>query len=267
MNSASADASRASQPSWPGRAALGAGWAAFHGLAGDSHVHRHHAVQIVVAGTQPIQAWLAGKELQSSFGMIIGTDTAHRLLPTRTPFLLLLLEGQSRLARALNRRIDAGASDLTQAQRDALWDWWLEQGEAAKDPRAALAQVFAVADEPAACGSPGAHRVVQTLQHLPTLPTLPRTLSDLAADAALSPSRFAHLFRQQTGMAVRPYLRWLRLQRALLALVRGASLTEAALAAEFADGAHLSRTCRHHLGLAPSAIIAALRDSADTFKR
>ena len=81
----------------------------------------------------------------------------------------------------------------------------------------------------------------------------------MAADAALSPSRFAHAFRDQTGMAVRPYLRWLRLARALQAASHGQSLTDAAHEAGFADAAHFTRTMRRHFGVTPGSVLRSLR--------
>jgi AraC-like DNA-binding protein len=79
-------------------------------------------------------------------------------------------------------------------------------------------------------------------------------LSVLARVAGLSASRFQHVFRQEFGIAVRPYIRWLRLQRAACDLIAGASLSQAAHAAGFSDTAHMSRTFRSTLGVAPSDI-------------
>jgi AraC-like DNA-binding protein len=79
-------------------------------------------------------------------------------------------------------------------------------------------------------------------------------LSVLGQVAGLSASRFQHVFRQEFGVAVRPYIRWLRLQRAACDLIAGASLSQAAHAAGFSDAAHMSRTFRGTLGVAPSDI-------------
>src|SRR5262249_19593567 len=77
-------------------------------------------------------------------------------------------------------------------------------------------------------------------------------LSVLAQVAGLSASRFQHVFRQEFGVAVRPYVRWLRLQRAACDLISGASLSQAAHAAGFSDAAHMTRTFRSTVGVAPS---------------
>lgn len=80
------------------------------------------------------------------------------------------------------------------------------------------------------------------------------SLEALAARVGLSPGRLMHVFTASIGTPLRPYLAWLRLQRAAAAIVGGMSLTEAAAAAGFSDGAHMSRTFRRMLGLPPSAL-------------
>lgn len=88
------------------------------------------------------------------------------------------------------------------------------------------------------------------------------TLTEAAAAAALSPSRLRHLFVQETGTSFRAYVLWLRLNRAIEAATAGASWTEAAHAAGFADSAHLSRTHRRMFGIEPSALRQAIASAA-----
>jgi transcriptional regulator GlxA family with amidase domain len=61
-----------------------------------------------------------------------------------------------------------------------------------------------------------------------------------------------HVFTTSLGIPLRPYLAWLRIQRAAGALVAGASIADAAAGAGFADAAHLSRTFRRMFGVPPS---------------
>jgi AraC-like DNA-binding protein len=79
-------------------------------------------------------------------------------------------------------------------------------------------------------------------------------IKHLAICVHLSPGRFRHLFRTEMGISVQSYLRWRRLYTALRTTVYGASLTEAAHAAGFADSAHLTRVFRATFGLPPSRI-------------
>jgi AraC-like DNA-binding protein len=80
------------------------------------------------------------------------------------------------------------------------------------------------------------------------------SLDDVAREAYLSPSRFRHLFVEQTGMAMRPYILWRRLLKVWELLMAGESLSTAAHAAGFADSAHLTRTSRRMFGVVPSGI-------------
>ena len=82
----------------------------------------------------------------------------------------------------------------------------------------------------------------------------PPSIAEAARNVGLSPGRMSHLFVEQTGLAFRTYLLWLRLTKALEAYAAGASLTEAAHGAGFADSAHLSRTFRRMFGVAAATL-------------
>jgi AraC-like DNA-binding protein len=83
-------------------------------------------------------------------------------------------------------------------------------------------------------------------------PGADESLEALAALAGLSPSRFLHVFSREVGIPLRPYLRWLKLERAANLLRTDASLADVAYAAGFSDAAHMSRTFRAMLGTTPS---------------
>lgn len=97
---------------------------------------------------------------------------------------------------------------------------------------------------------PAIRRVIRHLRSAP--PGADESLEALAALARLSPSRFLHAFSSEVGIPLRPYLRWIKLERAVNLLRSDASLAEIAYAAGFADAAHMSRTFRSMLGTTPS---------------
>jgi len=72
---------------------------------------------------------------------------------------------------------------------------------------------------------------------------------EVASELAISESRFLHLFRQEMGIAWRPYLLWRRLLCAVEAIKHGRNATEAAYLAGFSDSAHLSRTFHNLFGM------------------
>jgi len=73
--------------------------------------------------------------------------------------------------------------------------------------------------------------------------------AEVAQKLALSESRFLHLFREELGIAWRPYLLWRRMTCAMQAIINNSSATEAAHLAGFSDSAHLSRTFRNTFGM------------------
>jgi AraC-like DNA-binding protein len=82
----------------------------------------------------------------------------------------------------------------------------------------------------------------------------PIGLADAADLVGLSKQRLRHLFVEQTGLPFRTYLLWLRLMKGLEEFAAGASLTDAAHDAGFADSAHFSRTFRRMFGTAAAAL-------------
>jgi AraC-like DNA-binding protein len=104
----------------------------------------------------------------------------------------------------------------------------------------AAAMLFSCA---ASSGQPSLSRLDQSL-----------SLRDILPLVGLSSGRTRHLFVEQTGLSFRTYLLWLRLDRAVQLFAEGASLTEAAHGAGFADSAHLSRTFRRMFGIVAASL-------------
>ena len=81
------------------------------------------------------------------------------------------------------------------------------------------------------------------------------SLDTAAGMAFLSPTRFAHLFKEQVGLPFSRYMLWRKLTRAMVAVASERTIAAAAHAADFADAAHLTRTFYQMVGMAPSALM------------
>jgi AraC family transcriptional regulator len=97
-------------------------------------------------------------------------------------------------------------------------------------------------------------RILRAVKYINEHLAEPITLADVARVAFLSPSRFRHLFAEQTGMRLREYVLWRRFVTVWELRMKGSSLSEAAHAAGFADSAHLARTSRRMIGIPPSLL-------------
>ena len=98
-------------------------------------------------------------------------------------------------------------------------------------------------------------RVTTVLNKIRESADLRMSVEASAAIVHLSPSRFAHLFKQQVGLPFRRYMLWRKLTRATLAIARERTITAAAHAADFADAAHVTRTFQQMFGIPPSAMM------------
>jgi AraC-like DNA-binding protein len=97
-------------------------------------------------------------------------------------------------------------------------------------------------------------RIIRAVRYVNEHLSAPLTLKQVAGVAYLSPSRFRHLFAEQTGMGLRQYVLWRRFVSVWEHRMNGASLSTAAHAAGFADSAHLTRTSRRMFGMPPSSL-------------
>ncbi len=97
-------------------------------------------------------------------------------------------------------------------------------------------------------------RILRAMRYVNDHLAAPITLKQAAGVACLSPSRFRHLFAEQTGMGLRQYILWRRFVSVWEHRMNGASLSTAAHAAGFADSAHLTRTSRRMIGIPPSSM-------------
>lgn len=240
---------------WTGHIALGPGWAVFTGHAGDNRVHRHPALQLALGDGQAVRAEIEGRLVEAP-GVLIGPDVAHHLHPGGV--WLLYVERTSVAGRRLAATCEAGARRLSDDECAQLRALWMSPSEG-EEPIEPLVEALSETPASERVETSSTRRVREVISALPQRSPLGWTLNAMAAEAVLSPSRFAHAFRDQTGMAVRPYLRWLRLARALQAAARSQSLTDAAHEAGFADAAHFTRTMRRHFGVTPGNVLRSLR--------
>jgi AraC family transcriptional regulator len=235
-------------------------------------MHSHYAIQIAFGSTHGIRFRQSDDAEWTSYeGVVIPSRQPHMMDSTHVPVqAVLLIEAETREGRALRERfsaagINALSSEMIGPARDALFASWQHDRTEAAVVRAAQSVVgtLTAGVEPSVVSD---ERIIRATTYIRAHIDGPLTLAEVAAEAFLSPSRFRHLFVEETGMALRPYILWRRFIRVWELLMAGESLSSAAHAAGFADAAHLTRTCRRMFGFPPSAIqfAAPLRDGTTT---
>ncbi|MFB4275598.1 helix-turn-helix domain-containing protein [Nonomuraea sp. MTCD27] len=113
---------------------------------------------------------------------------------------------------------------------------------------------------PAGRGEEGDERVRRVLAIIAAEPGAPHSVASLARTVALSPSRFAHLFAEETGQTPMQAVRRARVRHAASLLeVTDMDVGQVAAASGFVSPFHFSRAFRKEYGLPPRDYRARVR--------
>lgn len=221
---------------------------------GDASFHDHHAIQVSLAIRGHIRFRTRHNDWREFSAALVPPHLAHAFEGAATFTAQVFVEPETVEGRLLLARF--GREAITElppdeVQRHARGLRSIDPGSATGGELEAAARQFIrglSASQHAGVIDPRIERIIQALRRRDQ----PMSLEEAAAAVALSPGRFRHLFVAQTGQSFRSYQLWSRLQRAIELLSGGASATEAAHGAGFADAPHLTRTFRKMMGIAPT---------------
>ena len=223
-------------------------------------VHAHYAIQIAFGFEPGIRFRTSDRDEWVEYGgAVIASRHPHSMDATHVqPNAVVFVEPETRQGRALAERFGQGGivpmpDDVLAEAAPALFEAWRVERNAAAVERAArhVIHELTAGVEPEVVSD---ERILRAAAHIRAHLDRPLTLDEVANVACLSPSRFRHLFVEQTGTALRPYILWRRFLRVWELQMAGESLSTAAHAAGFADAAHLTRTSRTMFGFPPSAM-------------
>lgn len=248
-----------------GRVVFWNGGAAWMGHAtGAADAHAHHAIQLTLALDAPflIRAPLIRAPRASAqqddwmrcHGALVPPDARHQFDGAGHPVAILFIEPETVPGRALLARLARDQITPLEAATAAALSAPLRQAVDAASLGTAARGVIDRLAAPVPGDRPVDPRITAAIDWMRARPATPMNLADAARSVHLSPGRFRHLFVAQTGTTFRAYLLWARVGAAVAAGMAGRSWTDAAQEAGFADSAHLARTCRRMIGIAPGML-------------
>ncbi len=241
---------------WAGLLGIACGFLLYTGPGGDAATHSHYAIQLAWSDTAAITVELENETVTAQT-VLIASKQPHTLHTVADPMTILFVDPLGPAGRALGRL--AGTTDLSllvaamPSRVVPIDPWpgpagaWIDDLVAGLDPGEDPALAVGQSEEVDAA-------IAYITRSLPGVPRL----SDAAAVINVSPDRLRRIFRSRTGLPFRQFVLWERLRLAVLAVRRGANLTDSAAAAGFADSAHLSRVFKTAFGLTPSAVLSNL---------
>ena len=225
--------------------------------------HSHYAIQIVFGSEPGVRLRTSEREEWTSYGgAIIPSRQPHSMDASAVQGNAVLFvepetaEGRALAELYLRDGIAELPDQLLAGPAAALHETWNAGAgrEAIADAARGVVQALTRGVRPSTVSD---ERILRAIAYINAHLDGPLTLEEVAGEAFLSPSRFRHLFVEQTGMALRPYILWRRFLRVWELVMAGGSLSAAAHAAGFADAAHLTRTSRRTFGFPPSAMLVS----------
>jgi AraC-like DNA-binding protein len=220
---------------------------------GRSAPHAHHAMHVVLAIDGPLRFRAGGAWIEAR-GVVTPPDVRHEIDARGREVLLVFVDPESRSGVVLEAAVGDRPRPLSAAEVDAMDHGVRADALMARGAERWLDDVVGALGEVSRPHARRVHpRIREALARIGASEQ-PPSLETLARAVGLSPSRFMHAFTESIGIPLRPYLAWLRLQRASGAIVRGVPLSLAAAQAGYADAAHMTRSFRAMLGMTPSML-------------
>ncbi|WP_051407555.1 AraC family transcriptional regulator [Nocardia sp. CNY236] len=237
---------------WAGRVIVAPGLIVYLGPGSSADEHAHHAIQFVWGLDGGFDIAL-GDHRSHVGAALVPADTAHRFDAHGKRIALVLIDRSGRYGTELQHlAVDLAGTDLTHQLATFAPP---ETDMTAEEATAWCEGLITALGIDAIPATPPAPPVERTLAYLRgDISGTPR-LSAAARHANVSPTWLTHTFSRQIGIPFRRYVLWMRIQRAVDELCRGADLTTGATYAGFSDSAHLSRVFRTNFGLAPSTLL------------
>jgi AraC family transcriptional regulator len=236
------------------------GGAVFVGTAGELPAHAHQAIQICFLFEGCIRLRTSNEDPWTDYGLaMVPSQHSHGMDGSRVHYgATIFVEPETREGRILTERylrdgiVDVDRRPLNTALLELRAAALEQRGRAAIVELARrIVQRLTQDSEPSVTSD---ERILRAVRYVNDHLSASITLKQVAGIACLSPSRFRHLFTEQTGMGLRQYILWRRFVSVWEQRMNGVSLSAAAHAAGFADSAHLTRTSRRMFGIPPSSM-------------
>ena len=222
----------------------------FIGRDVDARAHDHLMIQIAISVDGPFWIKLDATRIECR-GIIVNSNISHMFESNNHETLIVLIDPSSNLGEAITQTY------LDHKPYHIIDDFQLETIKKGSimtlitpdnygDFLAQFLSIMAIN----VTHSSSLHEVV-----LKTIGTIQQaregmpTLAMLASDVGLSQSRLSHLFKEQTGYALYSYILMVKIRDVANRILRGDTITEAALAGGFDSPSHFATVCKKTLGM------------------
>ncbi len=217
--------------------------------------HRHHAVTIILSFGKPFTIVFEDEIPRSFSGILLQKEVSHKFVGSDSDYALFIhfdpytkyglrLGSNKNSFQELNIESFLPIIDRLRTHFPGI----------EHEVETLLHTIFCVAtrdSEEVRIDS----RVKKAIDLLKKYPLQNVKIEAIASAVGLSSSRFAHLFKQETGTTYRRFVRHLKLVESLRSVCQENRLVDCAFDGNFSDQAHFTRTFRSAFGVVPSLIV------------
>lgn len=223
-------------------------------------VHRHHCFQILLGLSGTFDSYIGGTLHAGRRALVIDQNVAHACNGSGASCLIFFIDAESHTGWQLKQMLDGQAildlSEMWQESHPTAPTMAEIQGWNHVQRRSFAEQSLAQVSSELRADYGRDPRIAQAIAWLEAHLHEKIALPDVAAQIHLSPERTRHLFVQEAGVSFSQFLMWKRIKVAIVQAVgEGASLTEAAARAGFADQAHFSRLFKRTFGIPAGGLL------------
>jgi AraC-like DNA-binding protein len=220
--------------------------------------HAHHAIQIVIGLDGCVAICGNGDGWRESRGIVVRADAEHSFDCNAALGVMVFVDPESSEGAWLSASLRQDITSVPDTRLDLMVPElraFAEQPDETEDVEGLVRRCVHGLRPGLAPTRQFDSRVTTVVNAIRESDELRMSLDKAADIACLSPTRFAHLFKDQVGLPFSRYMLWRKLTRAMVAIASERTIAAAAHAADFADAAHLTRTFYQMVGMAPSALM------------
>ena len=221
--------------------------------------HRHWMMQMFLNLDHPLDLQVDERTVSAKWALV-SSDQQHRISSKGGMHFTMLIEPTSSLAASLKAHHFKDGNSVAildglgfDAARQLCLSF-LKEGNAAAYEKLlkALYRLLSIEIKDACYDQ----RVYSLLQKLDACDCSDHSITQFAKELYLSPSRLAHLVREETGIPLKSYIVLHKLEKAYeILLCGGASITDAAMLAGFDSPSHFAATSKSMMGMSASSIL------------
>ncbi len=223
----------------------------------ENELHRHGAIQIILAMEQPFLIRIEHGDWQETKAVIIDSNVPHQLKDLHGHHISLSIVPERSHGQHSQQYVLKGSKIQFLDYLDV--SLYRNKFQQCLDQQYDCPRAFQLCEEfidhlTGVRGYTGIidDRIQQVINWIQQNLSKPISAQKLAQSIYLSEDRFLHLFKEQLGLPLRQYILYQRIMTAMMEYLRGKNLTEAAYLAGFSDSAHFTRTFIAMNGFKPS---------------